>query len=315
MKISKLFVLPLSIMLIMAIALSGCTQSAPTPAPVPNPAPSPTPSPAPAPVELSGAMDITGSNTVTPVTTLFAEEFMTLHPKVNISVAGPGSGAGIAAIINKTTDICQSSRPIKQSEIDQGKANGVNIREIRIATDAIAVIVHPSNPLSSLTIEQLSGIYTGAITNWSQVGGNNAPIVALSRDTNSGTHVYFKEAIVQMDGLPTKDTSLEYGCSVQFLPSTSTGVTQIIQNPNAIFYIGLGYMDSKVKALGIKKTAGDAPVLPSLETALNNTYPIARGLFYYIDGEPAGLIKAFTDFALSAKGQELVVKSGFVPLK
>ncbi len=263
---------------------------------------------------LSGALDITGSNTVTPVTTLFAEEFMKQNEKVNISVSGPGSGAGIAAILNKTTDICQSSRPIRESEIEQGKDNGVEIHEIRVATDALAVVVHPSNPVSSLTIEQISGIYTGAITNWNEVGGNDAPIVALSRDTNSGTHVYFKEAIVHMDGLPTKDTSLEYGGSVQLLPSTSTGVTQVGQNPNAIFYIGLGYMDSTVKAVGIKKTATDTPVLPSLETALNNTYPISRGLFYYTDGEPEGLIKAFIDYALSAEGQELVKQAGFVPV-
>lgn len=307
MKKSKWLIVPLAILIVAAIIFTGCAgSSADT---------SPNTTSTPATSELSGALDITGSNTITPITTLFAEELMKRHPRLNISVAGPGSGAGIAAIINKTTDICQSSRPIKQSEIDQGKANGVDIQEIRVATDAIAVIVHPSNPVASLTIEQLSGIYTGAITNWSQVGGNNAPIVALSRDTNSGTHVYFKEAIVQMDGLPTKNTSLEYGGSIQLLPSTSTGVTQVGQNPNAIFYIGLGYMDQTVKALGIKKTAADNAVLPSLETALNGTYPISRGLFYYIDGTPTGLIKTFIDFALSAEGQAIVQNAGFVPIK
>lgn len=287
--------LPLILALVLILPLSGCGTNSTGDG-------------------LSGFIDVTGSNTVTPITTLFAEEFMGLNPDVNVAVSGPGSGAGIAALINRTTDICQSSRPIKQSEIDQAAAKGIDVVETRVATDAIAVIVHPANPVSELTIEQLSGIYSGGLTNWSQVGGNNAPIVVLARDTNSGTHVYFKEAIVQMDGLPTEDTSLEYSGQAQLLPSTSTGVTQVAQNPNAIFYIGLGYMESTVSALGIKRTAADAPVLPSLETALDGTYPISRGLFYYTDGEPEGIIKAFVDFALSSRGQQLVQDAGFVPV-
>lgn len=295
MKIKR-FILTLMLVLVTATALAGCGGSNTNGD------------------DLSGLIDITGSNTVTPISTMFAEEFMAMHNKVNIAVSGPGSGAGIAALINGTTDICQSSRPIKQAEIQQAASRGIDVVETRIATDAIAVIVHPSNPVTDLTIEQLSGIYTGRITNWSQLGGTHAPIVALARDTNSGTHVYFKEAIVQMDGLLTKDTSLEYGGSVQLLPSTTTGVTQVAQNPNAIFYIGLGYMEAGVKPVGIKKTVADGAVLPSLETALDNTYPIARGLFYYTDGVPAGLIKEFTDFALSSRGQALVEQAGFVPL-
>mgnify|MGYP003787402927 CR=1 FL=1 len=295
MKKNRIVLLPLLIG-IMVLSVAGCNGSSSTED------------------GLSGFIDITGSNTVTPISTLYAEEFMSANPQVNVAVSGPGSGAGIAALINGTTDICQSSRPIKQSEIDQALSNGINVTETRIATDAIAVIVLPSNPVSELTVEQLSGIYTGAITNWKQLGGLDASIVALARDTNSGTHVYFKEAIVQMDGLPGKDTSLEYGGAVQLLPSTSTGVTQVSQNQNAIFYIGLGYMDDTVKALGIKKTSSSSAVLPSLQTALDNTYPISRGLYYYTDGEPGGLIKAFVDYALSDKGQELVESAGFVPV-
>jgi len=293
---NRKIILPLLLAMALVLPLSGCGGAASTED------------------GLSGFIDVTGSNTVTPITTLFAEEFMTQNPKVNVAVSGPGSGAGIAALINRTTDICQSSRPIKQSEIDQAAAKGIDVVETRVATDAIAVIVHPSNPVSELTIEQLSGIYSGRVTNWNQVGGNDALIVVLARDTNSGTHVYFKEAIVQMDGLPTEDTSLEYSDQAQLLPSTSTGVTQVAQNPNAIFYIGLGYLDSTVEALGIKKTASDSPVLPSLETALDETYPVSRGLFYYTDGEPEGIIKAFVDFALSSRGQQLVQDAGFVPV-
>ena len=142
--------------------------------------------------ELTGSIKIIGSNTVTPLSSVWAEEYMSMHSKVNIAVSGPGSGAGIAALINGTTDICQASRTIKQQEIDQAEANGIEPYEIQVATDALSVVVNPTNPVSELTIVQLSAIYTGKITNWKEVGGNDAAIVAISRDTNSGTHVFFK---------------------------------------------------------------------------------------------------------------------------
>jgi phosphate transport system substrate-binding protein len=175
--------------------------------------------------------------------------------------------------------------------------------------------VNPSNPVSELTIKQLSAIYTGKITNWKEVGGNDAPIVVLSRDTNSGTHVFFKEHVVQMAGLPTADTSLEYGPKVLFLPSTEEGVSEVAKNPNAIFYPGLGYVTSAVKPLAIKKTADSAGVLPSVQTALDGTYPIARPLLFYTNGAPTGAIKAFIDYCLSSEGQEKVTEVGYVPLK
>lgn len=264
---------------------------------------------------LSGTFDITGSNTVTPLSTMWAEEFMTAHPGVNISISGPGSGAGIAALIDSMTDICQSSRLIRSSEIDQARERGVEPYEIIVASDGLAVAVHPANPVSELTIEQLSAIYTGQITNWREVGGNDGPIVALARDTNSGTHVFFKEHVVQMDGLPTRDSSLEYGTNVQLLPSTSAGVTETAQNVNAIFYPGLGYVTSDIKVVGIKRTADDAAVMPSIDTVLDGSYAVARPLLYYTDGEPAGLVKDFVDFCLSDEGQAMVAASGYVPVK
>jgi phosphate transport system substrate-binding protein len=265
--------------------------------------------------ELAGSFNIIGSNTVTPLTSVWAEDFMKAHPKVNIAVSGPGSGAGIAALINGTTDICQASRTIKQQEIDQAKANGVEPYEIQVATDALSVVVNPSNPISEITIAQLSAIFTNQITNWKEVGGNDAPIVVLSRDTNSGTHVFFKEHVVQMAGLPSADTSLEYGPKVLFLPSTEEGVSETAKNPNAIFYPGLGYVTSEVKPLAIKKTASSTAVLPSVATALDGTYPIARPLLYYTNGVPTGVIKTFIDYCLSAEGQEKVTEVGYVPLK
>ena len=293
----------LSTLLVGGLSLSGCAGNS-GPAPV-------TPSPG---TELSGTFSIVGSNTVTPITSVWAEDFMAINPGVRISVSGPGSGAGIAALIDGTTEVCQASRKIKSLEIEQAESKGVYPYETHVATDALSVVVHPSNPVSELTIAQISAIYTGRITNWSELGGNDAEIVAISRDTNSGTHVFFKEHVVQMQGLPTEDKSLEYGPNVLMLPSTEGGVSETTGNPNAIFYPGLGYLTDEVKPLGIKITADDISVLPSVETALNGTYPIARPLLYYTDGEPEGIIKAFIDYCLSAEGQLKVNEVGYVPL-
>ena len=297
----KTGILALAVITVLAVVISGCgsnqgsnTESG---------------------SELSGSFKVIGSNTVTPLTSVWAEDFMKMHPKVNIAVSGPGSGAGIAALINGTTDICQASRKIKQKEIAQAQANGVEPYEIQVATDALSVVVHPSNPVIELTITQLSAIFTNKITNWKEVGGNDAAIVVISRDTNSGTHVFFKEHVVQMKGLPTEDKSLEYGSKVLFLPSTEQGVSEVARNPNAIFYPGLGYVTADVKPLAIKKTADAPGVLPSVETALDGTYPVARPLLYYTNGEPTGVIKDFIDYCLSPEGQRKVTEVGYVPLK
>lgn len=286
----KKLLMPLMVMLALALVLTACGGSPST------------------------SIKIIGSNTVTPLSSVWAEEFMSQNPQVSISVSGPGSGVGIAALIDGTTDICQASRVIKQSEIDQAETNGVDPHEIQVASDGLSVVVHPSNPVSELTIAQLSAIYTDQITNWEEVGGNDAPIVALSRDTNSGTHVFFKEHVVQMLGLPTEEKSLEYGPSVLFLPSTQEGIDEVAQNPNAIFYPGLGYVTEEVKPVAIKRTASDPGVLPSAETVLDGTYPISRPLLYYTDGEPTGVIKSFIDYCLSSEGQEKVSDVGYVPL-
>jgi phosphate transport system substrate-binding protein len=298
---TRWFPLTLIIIIGLTAAVVGCTKPAPAPIPPSG--------------ELSGSIKIIGSNTVTPLTFIWAEQFMKVHPKVRIAVSGPGSGAGIAALINGTTDICQSSRKIKAKEIDQAQANGVNPYETTVALDALSVAVHPSNPVSELTFVQLSAIYTNQVTSWREVGGSDTPIVAISRDTNSGTHVFFKEHVVQMQGLDTENKDLEYGTEVLFLPSTEQGVTEVANNPNAIFYPGLGYVTDAVKLLAIKKTADDPAVLPSVATALDGSYPIARPLLYYTNGEPVGLIKAFIDYCLSAEGQQKVTDVGYVPLE
>jgi phosphate transport system substrate-binding protein len=296
---TKKWFVPLAAVLLLALVLAGCSSTL---------------TPGTTTLGLSGSFKIIGSNTITPLSSVWAEDFMKANPKVSIAVSGPGSGAGIAALIDSTTDICQSSRTIKQSEIDQAKAKGVNPYEIQVASDGLSVVVHPSNPVSELTIAQLSAIYTNQITNWKEVGGNDAPIVVLSRDTNSGTHVFFKEHVVQMAGLPTQNTKLEYGSKVLFLPSTEEGVSEVARNPNAIFYPGLGYITSTVKPLAIKKTASDPGILPSEKTVLNGTYPISRPLLFYTNGVPTGIIKAFIDYCLSPEGQKKVTEVGYVPL-
>jgi phosphate transport system substrate-binding protein len=285
--------------ILLSLAITGCAPQAPEPSGS----------------ELSGSFKVTGSNTVTPLTTVWAEEFMKMNPKVNIAVSGPGSGVGIASLINGTTDIAQVSREMKAKEYEQATNQGVNPYEIQVAADALSVVVHPSNPVSELTIAQISAIYTNEITNWKEVGGIDAPIVAISRDTNSGTHVFFKEHVVQMKGLDTENKELEYGQKVLFLPSTEGGVTEVAKNPNAIFYPGLGYLTGESKPLAIKKTADDAGVLPSVATALDGTYPVARPLLYYTSGEPAGVIKEFVDYCLSPDGQAKAIEVGYVPLQ
>jgi phosphate transport system substrate-binding protein len=299
--------LPLALILIAVLALASCGTSATTTT-------TKTTTPAATTSTLSGSFKIIGSNTITPLSSIWAENFMKANQKVSIAVSGPGSGAGIAALIDGTTDICQASRAIKSTEIDQAKAKGVTPFEIQVATDALSVVVNPNNPVNELTFAQLSAIYTNQITNWKELGGNDAPIVVLSRDSNSGTFAYFLEDVVQMPGLPTADKTLQYGGKVLMLPSTEEGVSQVAGNVNAIFYSGLGYVSSNVKTIAVKKTANDAAVKPSVETALNKTYPISRPLFYYTNNTPTGVIKAYIDYCLSATGQQEVLTAGFVPL-
>jgi phosphate transport system substrate-binding protein len=291
--VRKWFILPVEVLMAAAIAMTGCPGTS----------------------SSSSSFKIIGSNTVEPLSVVWAEDFMKTYPEVSIAVSGPGSGVGIAYLIDGTTDVAQASRQIKPAEIEQAQANGVEPYEIQVATDALSVVVNPSNPVSELTIAQLSAIYTNQITNWSEVGGNDAPIVALSRDTNSGTHVFFKEHVVQMKGLATEDKTLEYGSKVLFLPSTKEGVDEVAKNPNAIFYPGLGYVTDEVKPLAIKRTADTPGVLPSVATALDGSYPISRPLLYYTNGQPTGAIKDFIDYCLSAEGQAKVTEVGYVPLQ
>jgi len=267
------------------------------------------------PSTISGNITIKGSDTMVNLGARWAEEFMKDYPKVSISVTGGGSGTGIAALINKTTDICQASRKMTTDEIAQAEKNGVEPVEFVVALDGLSVVVNPSNSISELTFQQLSDIYTGKLTNWKNVGGKDASIVALSRDTNSGTHVFFKEYVVQMAGLPTQNKKLEYGSKVLMMPSSKTGITEVAQNSNAIFYVGMGYVTDEVKVIKIKRTETDTAIVPSILGVRNGSYPVSRPLYLYTNGQPMDAIKAYVDWVMGTKGQQIVTKLDFVTLK
>ena len=253
-----------------------------------------------------------GSDTIVNLALAWAEAYQKVKPGIRISVTGGGSGTGITALINGTADITNASRAMKDEEKQQVRANGFEPNEIEIARDAIAVIVNPRNPVQMLTLPQLSDIYSGKITNWREVGGEDRPIVLLSRETNSGTHVYFLERVLRLGS--SKDKTL-FSPDTLLLPSSEGITAEIRQNPNAIGYDGLGYVTSDVKMLAVAAEAGQPFVLPSIESVNTGTYPIARPLFMYTLGQPQGQIKDYLDWILSSDGQAIVVQLGFVPLK
>jgi phosphate transport system substrate-binding protein len=251
-----------------------------------------------------------GSDTIVNLALAWAERYQAEHPEVSISVTGGGSGTGIASLINGTVDIANASRKIKEEEIAEAQSNGIEPVEHVIARDAIAVIVNPTNPVSQLTLKQISDIYSGKISNWSEVGGEDRPIVRLSRETNSGTHVYFLETVLRMGN--SKDKTL-FSMDTLLLPSSEGIIAEVRQNPNAIGYDGLGYVPKDLKMIAIAEVEGGAYVLPSIATVNDKTYPIARDLYMYTDGEPTGVVKDYLDWILGSEAQQIVAELGFVP--
>ena len=252
-----------------------------------------------------------GSDTIVNLALAWAEKYQELHSEIRISVTGGGSGTGIASLINNTVDIANASRQIKPEEIENAQANGVEPLEMVIARDAIAVIIHPDNPIDELTIQQISAIYTGEITNWSQLGGEDRPVVRLSRETNSGTHVYFLENVLRMG---EKDSELLFSMDTLLLPSSEGIIKEVSQNPNAIGYDGLGYVTDEVKVIGVATEMGGEYVFPSVETVNSGTYPIARELYMYTNGQPEGVLAEYMDWIYSEEAQTIVAELGFVPV-
>ena len=252
-----------------------------------------------------------GSDTMVNLALAWAEKYQTLHPNVRISVTGGGSGTGITALINQSTDIANASRAIKSEEIDSAKANGVDPIQFTVSRDAIAVIVNPKNPIDHLTLQQISDIYSGKISNWKEIGGEDRPIVRLSRETNSGTHVYFLETVLR---LGQDNNKTLFSTDTLLLPSSEGIIAEVSDNPNAIGYDGLGYITPDVKLIAVAKDNNSPYELPSTETVNNNSYPIARDLYIYTPGQPVGVIKDYIDWILSLEGQEIVSNLGFVPI-
>jgi phosphate transport system substrate-binding protein len=251
-----------------------------------------------------------GSDTLVNLALAWAETYMAARPEVRISVTGGGSGTGIAAMINGTVDIANASRTMKPEEFDAAEANGITPVEFVVARDAIAVVVHPSNPVDRLTLQQISDMYTGRITNWSQVGGEDRPIVLLSRESNSGTYVYFLENVIR---LGDRESDLLFFPDTLLMPSSEGISTEVRQNPNAIGYDGLGYVTHDQKVIAVARDASGPFVLPSVETVNDGSYPISRPLFMYTAGEPTGAVQEYLNWILS-DGQSMVLELGFVPL-
>ncbi len=261
---------------------------------------------------LEGTVSIEGSSTVQPFTLELVQEFEDKHSKVTINPAsGLGSGAGISAFINNDVDIAQASRGIKDDEIQQARDAGRDPFEVRIFNDALAIVVHPGNPVSELTIEQVAMIFAGEISRWDEVGGSGK-ITIYARNEESGTFAYMEEDVIRA----TLGDDFDYSSDINKQASAPVGLLAVTGDPDGVFYAGLGNLaeipDGKVKVLLIDGAA------PNAETVADGSYPIARGLFYYTDGDPAAgdneAIKAFIEFALSPAGQKIGEGLGFLPV-
>ena len=257
------------------------------------------------------SIQIKGSDTMVNLVQSWAEKFMEENPGALVSVTGGGSGTGIASLINGTCDITSSSRTIKPKEIELAEKNGVHPNVITVALDGLAVVVNPSNPVSKLTEGQLADIFTGKVTNWKDVGGNDGRIVILSREVNSGTHVYFKEHVLRNNDPNSK---AEFAQGALMLSSSQAIADEVAGNPAAIGYYGMGYISLKQKAVAVAKDEKSAFVLPSIENVVSGAYPISRPLFLYTNGQPQATVKHFIDFALSKEGQAIVLETDFVPI-
>ncbi len=262
-------------------------------------------------VSRKNSIQIRGSDTMVNLGQAWAEKYMEENPRVFVAVTGGGSGTGLSSLISGTCDIAVSSRNIKEKEIALANKKGINPYEIKVALDGLAVVVSLKNPVGKLTIDQLARIFTGKVTNWKELGGEDAKIVILSREVNSGTHVYFKEHVLRKNDPNLKE---EFTPDALMLSSSQAIADEIAQNSAAIGYYGMGYVSSKQKPVMVAKDEKADYESPTIENVINGKYPISRPLFVYTNGQPQGLVKKFIDFVLSKEGQDIVLKTDFVPL-
>jgi phosphate transport system substrate-binding protein len=239
----------------------------------------------------------------------WAEVYMREHPRTEISVTGGGSGTGFAALLNGTTDLCAASREMMLGERDVAASKGLQPVSQLVARDGVAVVVHPSNPVDALSIEQIRHIFTGAVSNWKQVGGADREIVAYSRDSSSGTFVFFQEHVLLKS---------DFRPDARLMPATSAIVQSVAEDEGAVGYVGLGYATGageRVKTVAVSRVTGEAPVAPSSDSIREGQYAIARPLRVYTLGPPAGLAASFLDFCLGPDGQEIVRRTGYVTVQ
>ena len=251
------------------------------------------------------AQRIKGSDTVLPVAQQTAERFMALNPDAWVTVTGGGTGVGISALMDGTTDIAMASRPIKFSEKMKVKSAGKEVEEVIVAYDALAVVVHPSNPVKQLTRQQLEDIFRGKITNWKQVGGDDRKIVVYSRETSSGTYEFFKESVLK---------NKNYMSGTLSMPATGAVIQSVSQTKGAIGYVGLAYVSPKIKTLAISYDNKNYS-LPSVSNASRKLYPIVRPLYYYYNKQNEKTISPFIQYLLSDEGQSIIKDNGYVPIR
>jgi phosphate transport system substrate-binding protein len=288
-------------LLLLGLVGAGCSKQEVTPPPVDQPQDKP------AETDMSGFFQITGSDSEVNLVQALVEAFTDVNSQAEFAVTGGGSGTGIAALINKTTDIANSSRPMSDDEIQQARANGVEPVPIVFSFDGLAVIVNENNPVTELTVEQIGKIYAGEITNWSEVGGDNKPISLYGRQSTSGTYVFFRDKVVKAD----------YSPAMQNMPGTSQIVEGVRADATGIGYSAIGYVkgSSGIKALNVAEEEG-APYISPLEDekVFSGEYALTRPLFQYINGTPTGALKQFLEFELSSHGEDIVVREGFLPV-
>lgn len=251
----------------------------------------------------SGNITIKGSDTLVRLGQRWAEEYMKINPGTIIQVSGGGSGTGIAALLNGTTDICEASREMKEKEYKLAERKGITPYRVTVALDGIAVFLNEENPLDVLSIDQLKGIYTGAITNWKEIGGEDHVIILYGRENNSGTYSFFKEHVLKKQ---------DYADQTQTLPGTAAVVNAVSKDKYGIGYGGIAW------AKGVKyakvKDGDKAPVEPTNETVSNGTYPISRGLYWFFNGKPTGELQKLVNWALSKEGQKVAEDIDYVSL-
>lgn len=250
-------------------------------------------------VNAQETVTVSGSTTVLPVMQKVSESFMKLNPDVTVELSGGGSGNGIKALVDGLTKVAMSSREIKSGEVTLAKNKNVVPNQIVVAVDAIVPVINPANPVKDLSVDQLRQLFKGEVKNWKDVGGKDAPVVVVSRDTSSGTYETWESLVMKRQRITAR----------ALLQASNGAIVQTVaQNPNAIGYIGIGYLGNNVKAVdidGVKATA---------QTALDRKWPLARDLYLYTNDKPQGAVARLVDYTLGAEGQKLVKEVGFIPL-